>query len=116
MKNKIARYLIAFFIASIGLICNIINSAHKEQHDWLTIVFLILAVVLLFNPAIEYWSKKLKPNIRDKEFEDFVKRQRAEFSKVVSTYDPHGHNALRTESDSLLIAYDQMLDKLKTEI
>lgn len=38
---------------------------------------------------------------------------RKEFVRVAATYDVGRHNALRTEIDSLLIMYDQAIQKAK---
>ncbi len=45
-------------------------------------------------------------------FLDYIKQQRNEFVKVAGTYPVSEHLTLRTEIDSLLIAYDQMTGKL----
>lgn len=46
------------------------------------------------------------------EFLKFIKEQRNDFVKVAGTYDVSNHLKLRTEIDSLLIAYDQMEERL----
>lgn len=43
-------------------------------------------------------------------FIKFLKEQRRRFSNVVSFYGVGEHKILRTESDSLLVAYDQAID------
>lgn len=46
------------------------------------------------------------------EFLKYVKQQRNDFVKIAGTYSVGKHNKLRTEIDSLLIAYDQMAERL----
>ena len=44
----------------------------------------------------------------DNKFLEYIKEQRNDFVRIAGTYSITGHLQLRTEIDSLLIAYDQM--------
>tara|TARA_R110000772_G_scaffold35637_9_gene85852 strand:+ start:3579 stop:3839 length:261 start_codon:yes stop_codon:yes gene_type:complete len=47
-------------------------------------------------------------------FEDYLKQARKDFAKVASEYTVTEHLKLRTAIDSLLIAYDQAVNKALT--
>ena len=52
----------------------------------------------------------------DKSFMEYIKEARKWFAHTVAHYDTKEHNTLRTECDNILIAYDQMADKLSTPL
>lgn len=67
-----------------------------------------------FNRLVDFAESKQSQSVDD-DFINYLKVEREDFAKVASTYSPSEHNALRTAIDSLLIAYDQATDKLKTK-
>lgn len=46
-------------------------------------------------------------------FLEYIKQQRNDFVKIAGTYTVTDHLKLRTEIDNLLIAYDQMSERLR---
>jgi translation initiation factor 2B subunit (eIF-2B alpha/beta/delta family) len=48
-----------------------------------------------------------KIKIMEQTFEEYLKKSRGDFTKVVEKYTVENHLELRTAIDSLLIAYDQ---------
>ena len=50
----------------------------------------------------------------DNTFKDYLKQARKDFAKVAVKYSTTNHLELRTAIDSLLIAYDQAVDKALT--
>lgn len=52
-------------------------------------------------------------NWATKDFINEAKQVRHEFGSIVFQYNTSDHIQLRTESDSLLIMYDQMMDRIK---
>ena len=53
------------------------------------------------------------PSEKQDSFLEYIKEQREDFVKIVGQYPIRDHLELRTEIDSLLIAYDQMAERLK---
>lgn len=50
---------------------------------------------------------------KESTFYDEALQVRREFAQIAATYDVGKHNALRTEIDSLLIMYDQAIEKAR---
>ena len=73
---------------------------------------------LTYSQFLDMMGETSGENTEDNEtnFLKYIANQRNEFARfVVLNYDVSGHLKLRTEIDSLLIAYDQMANKLKNE-
>ena len=49
------------------------------------------------------------------DFIEYVKEERRKFVRIASIYSVEDHTLLRTKIDDLLIAYDQMVEKLENE-
>ena len=54
-----------------------------------------------------------KANKEKASFLKYIEAQRADFCRVARNYTVDFHNELRTEIDSLLIAYDQMKARIE---